>query len=300
MEVFKGQNIIDFGKAFPDDVSCASYLADLKWQDGFTCKKCGHTSGCRKAGNTYHCYKCNHVETATAGTLFHRVRFGLRKAFLIVFEMVNSTKGMSSIQVGLRYGIRQPTAWTFMHKVRKSMESSKENPMSTLVHVDEFVIGGMEEGMPGRSYNTDKTKAIVAVELSEKQKIKRVYIKKIDDYSANSLSTIFEEHIDTNAKVVTDKWTGYSPLKKDYNIEQIPSSKGKNFKQLHIIIHQIKSWIRTIPTHVGKKHVESYFNEFCFRINRSQHKETIFHKTIQRMLKAEPLPYKILIQNTIG
>lgn len=32
---------------------------------------------------------------------------------------------MSSIQVGLRYGIRQPTAWAFMHKVRKSMESSK-------------------------------------------------------------------------------------------------------------------------------------------------------------------------------
>jgi hypothetical protein len=44
MEVFKGQNIIDFGKAFPDDISCATYLADLKWHDGFTCKKCGHTS----------------------------------------------------------------------------------------------------------------------------------------------------------------------------------------------------------------------------------------------------------------
>ena len=60
--------------------------------------------------------------------------------------MVNSSKGLSSIQVGLRYGIRQPTAWTFMHKARKAMESSKKYPLSELVHVDEFVVGGIEEG----------------------------------------------------------------------------------------------------------------------------------------------------------
>jgi hypothetical protein len=99
MEKFIGQNIIDFGKAFPTDDECIAYLADLKWRDGFTCKKCGHTSGCKKSGHTYHFYKCDHVESATAGTLFHRCRFGLRKAFHIVFEMVNSSKGMSSIQV---------------------------------------------------------------------------------------------------------------------------------------------------------------------------------------------------------
>lgn len=296
MEVFSGQNIIDFGKVFYNDESCVAYLADLKWQDGFICKKCGHTSGCKKAGHNYHCYKCNHVESATSGTLFHRIRFGLHKAFHIVFEMVNSSKGMSSIQVGLRYGIRQPTAWTFMHKVRKAMESSKKYPLSELVHVDEFVVGGMEEGKKGRSYNTNKTKAVVAVELSEKNQVKRVYIKAIDDYSAKSLTPIFEQHISKTAKVVTDKWKGYSPLTKEYNIEQIPSANGKNFKQLHIIIHQIKSWIRTIPTHASKKHVESYFNEFVYRINRSQNKQTIFHNIIKRMINEKPLSYQLLIQ----
>jgi transposase-like protein/predicted RNA-binding Zn-ribbon protein involved in translation (DUF1610 family) len=296
MELFRGQNIIDFGKVFHNDESCVAYLADLKWQDGFICKKCGHTSGCKKAGHNYHCYKCNHVESATSGTLFHRIRFGLHKAFHIVFEMVNSSKGMSSIQVGLRYGIRQPTAWTFMHKVRKAMESSKKYPLSKLVHVDEFVVGGMEEGKKGRSYNTNKTKAVVAVELSEKNQVKRVYIKAIDDYSAKSLTPIFEQHISKTAKVVTDKWKGYSPLTKEYNIEQILSANGKNFKQLHIIIHQIKSWIRTIPTHASKKHVESYFNEFTYRINRSQSKQTIFHNIIKRMMNSKPLTYHTLIQ----
>lgn len=296
MEIFKGQNLINFGEVFPDDDSCLGYLFDLKWKDGFVCRKCGHTSGCEKSGYKYHCYSCNHVESATAGTLFHRVRFGLRKAFHIVFEMVNSSKGMSSIQVGLRYGIRQPTAWTFMHKVRKAMESSKKYPMSELVHVDEFVVGGMEEGKKGRSYNTQKTKAVVAVELTEKHQVKRVYIKAIDDYSAKSLTPIFEQHISESAKVVTDKWKGYLPLSKKYNIEQISSNQGKNFKQLHVIIHQIKSWIRTIPTHASKKHVESYFNEFSYRINRSQNRNTIFHNIIQRMVNSKPLQYLKLIQ----
>lgn len=296
MEIFKGQNLINFGEVFPDDDSCLGYLFDLKWKDGFVCRKCGHTSGCEKSGYKYHCYSCNHVESATAGTLFHRVRFGLRKAFHIVFEMVNSSKGMSSIQVGLRYGIRQPTAWTFMHKVRKAMESSKKYPMSELVHVDEFVVGGMEEGKKGRSYNTQKTKAVVAVELTEKHQVKRVYIKAIDDYSAKSLTPIFEQHISESAKVVTDKWKGYLPLSKKYNIEQISSDQGKNFKQLHVIIHQIKSWIRTIPTHASKKHVESYFNEFSYRINRSQNRNTIFHNIIQRMVNSKPLQYLTLIQ----
>jgi len=58
--------------------------------------------------------------------------------------MVNSTKSMSSIQIGKRYGIRQPTAWLFMHKVRKAMESSEKNPLKDWVHVDEFVLGGIE------------------------------------------------------------------------------------------------------------------------------------------------------------
>lgn len=296
MNIFKGQNVMDFGEVFPDDASCSRYLADLKWKDGFECKKCGHTSGCEKSGFTYHCYHCHHVESATSGTLFHRVRFGLRKAFHIVFEMVNSSKGMSSIQMGLRYGIRQPTAWAFMHKVRKAMESSKKYPLSELVHVDEFVVGGIEEGKKGRSYNTQKTKAVVAVELTEKQQVKRVYIKAIDDYSAKSLTPIFEQHISKDAKIMTDKWKGYTPLTSIYNIEQIPSNQGKNFKQLHVIIHQIKSWIRTIPTHASKKHIESYFNEFSYRINRSQKKNTIFHNIILRRVSSEPLSYQKLIQ----
>ena len=141
-----------------------------------------------------------------------------------------------------------------------------------------------------------RQKAVIAVELTDKNKVKRVYIKSIDDYSAKSLTPIFEEHISTSAKIFTDKWRGYSPLKSKYNIEQRESKNGKNFKEMHVVIHQIKSWIRTVPTHVSKKHIQSYFDEFSFRINRSIFKETIFHKTIERMIITLPINQKQIVQ----
>lgn len=297
MEIFKGQNILNFSKEFPHDDSCKAYLAHMKWGNGFVCPKCGHTKGCQKTGHKYHCYSCGSVESATANTLFHKVKFGLRKAFFIVFEMTASTKGMSSIQIGNRYGISQTTAWFFMQKVRDAMRSSEAHPLTGLVHVDEFVVGGKEDGKQGRSYDTKKKKAAIAVELTDDRKIKRVYIKSIEDYSAKSLTPLFQRHISKNASITTDGWRGYDPIAKNYNIEKVPSNNGKNFKELHTVIAQVKSWLRTIPSHISKKHVQAYFDEFCYRINRSIFKESIFHKTIERMVKAVPIHQNQIIRN---
>ena len=81
-----------------------------------------------------------------------------------------------------------------------------------------------------------------------------------------------------------------------YDIEQRSSENGQNFKELHIIIMQLKSWLRAIPTHVSKWHIQAYFDEFCFRINRSQFKQNIFHKTIERMTESKPLFHKQIKQ----
>ena len=58
---------------------------------------------------------------------------------------------------------------------------------------------------------------------------------------------------------------------------------------------QVKSWLRAIPTDVSKKHIQAYFDELYFRINRSQFKKTIFHKTIERMVTHKPLNQKLMI-----
>jgi len=294
--IFKGENIIDFTDTFTDDMSCLSYLAEKKWNGGYSCKKCGHDKfTVRKKNLARDCNSCHHIESPTAGTLFHKLRFGLRKAFFMVFELTATTKGLSSSQAAKRYGISRTTAWTFSHRIRKAMESSKNYPMKGEVHVDEFVFGGKENLKQGRSYDSKKKKLVGAIELSENNGVKRVYIQRIDDFSSKSLRKIFKDHISKEANVKTDKWSGYIPLKIDYNITQELSDNGRSMMQLHTIIHQVKSWLRSVYSWVDAGHIEKYLDEYSYRINRSQHKETIFDNLISRMVKSEPLMYQDII-----
>jgi transposase-like protein len=99
-----------------------------------------------------------------------------------------------------------------------------------------------------------------------------MYALKIDNYSAKKLAKIFDKHIDTNAKITTDKWKGYRPLFEHYNITQIESNKGMNFMALHTIIHQVKSWIRITYSWMSEFNINRYLDEFCYRINRSETK----------------------------
>ncbi len=83
--------------------------------------------------------------------------------------MTTSCKSLSSVEFAERYGISQTSTWFFMQKIRKAMESSKKYPLEDLVHVDEFTVGGKEEGKQGRNYDSKRKKAIIAVELTNKQ-----------------------------------------------------------------------------------------------------------------------------------
>ena len=297
MDIFKGQNLLEFSDRFKTDEDCKKYLAEIKWKDGFECLKCGHKRSQIRKDYSRTCNICSHQESATSSTLFHKVKFGVRKAFFITFEMGTSTKSLSASYMGVRYGVTEKTARLWMHKVREAMESSGNNPMTGNVHVDEFVLGGREKEKVGRSYNAKKKKAITAVELTEDGKVKRMYAMRIEDFSAQSLQYMFINHISRDAKVTTDKWKGYRPIAKAYNITQIESNSGLNFKVLHTMIHQVKSWIRTTYSWVSDFNSNRYFNEFCYRINRSQSKATIFNNLITKMVNKEKVYHKQIICN---
>ena len=295
MELFKGQNALEFADRFRTDEDCLEYLAEVKWHGGYRCVKCGHSACQERKGHARVCNRCSHIESATANTLFHKVKFGVRKAFYICFEMATTTKSLSARYMSGRIGVTEKTARLFMHKVREAMKSSGNHPMAGNVHIDEFVVGGKEDGKVGRSYHSKKKKVVCAVELTDEGKVKRMYSMKIKDYSAKELKRLFEAHISKEAKVTTDCWRGYRPLMKEYDIEQLESMGGTNFKALHTMIHQVKSWIRTTYSWVSHAHIDKYFNEFCYRINRSQSKTNIFNNLIGRMVEAEKIYQSDLI-----
>jgi transposase-like protein/ribosomal protein L37AE/L43A len=293
MELFKGQSVIDFLNRFKTDLDCQEYLANIKWKDGYVCPKCGHTKfTVRKANYGHDCNRCHHIESPTAQTIFHNVKFGLQKAFIIVFEMSTTTKSFSSSQMAKRVGVSRQTAWLFMHKVRTAMQSSKSEPMTGTVIVDEFVYGGKENLKQGRSNDSKKKKVVAAVQVNENGGVKRIYFQKIKDYSSESLHKIFEDHISNEAQVKTDQWTGYKPLQAEYSITQTKSDKGSTFFEMNTMIHQVKSWLRCTFSWMHEKHIQKYLDEFSYRINRSIYKENVFDLLINRMVFSKYISFQ--------
>ena len=238
---------------------------------------------------------CHHIESPIVDTMFHRVRFGLRKAFTIAFELSATTKGISTKQMANRLKISRTTATNFIKKVRISMASSESKPMIGQVFVDEFVFGGKEDLKQGRSNDSKKKKLIVAIETTETGGIKRVYFERLKDYSSAELRKIFDKHISKTAQIKTDQWTGYKPLLKEFDITQIKSNKGSSSKEIHTIIHQVKSWLRSTFSWVHEQHIQKYLNEFSYRINRSNNKDNIFDLLINRMMTTQNVQYQDII-----
>jgi len=293
---FQSLTIFDFQARFPDDRACMQYLAELKWGDGYLCPKCGNTKYCGGDKEfSRQCTKCRHISSPTSGTLFHKVKFPLLKAFYIVYYVSTNRKGISSTELSRKLGLRQKTCWLFKQKVMHGMKSSGQFKITGKAEVDETVVGGQEEGVRGRENNKKKL-VVFAIERKGKG-VSRVYGKVIGKSSAKELGSFMKDTIEPDTEIKTDEWTGYKPLKKDFaNLRQVPSGKkGDNFPDLHRVIMGFKGWLRGM--HHRVENLQAYIDEYCYRFNRSNMKDGIFDNLLRRMVKADPLPYKTYCLN---
>ena len=286
---FRGVNSLRFYQHFVSEEACYEYLSGIKWEGGqYVCKKCGNTHYCKgRLPYSRRCTRCKYDESPTAGTMFDKCKFSILLAFHIAFKISTKKKGMSSEELSEEYELRQKTCWEFKWKIQQAMQSSGNYPLTGKVHVDEFFVGGAEEGVFGRG-SKNKRLVVVALEIVN-EGFGRAYAEVIDDASAKSLRPFFERRISKDAEIITDEWNGYKPLKKDYpKLTQVPSDKGKNFPQLHIHIMNIKGWLRGIHHHCSKDRLQGYLDEYHFRFNRRAFKDTIFDVLIRRMVFYEP------------
>lgn len=291
---FKSLTIFEFQERFSDEKSCMNYLTELKWANSFECPKCGNNKYC--SGHKDHirqCSKCNYLVSPTSGTLFHKVKFPLLKAFYIVYYMSTSSKGIASTELSRKLGLRQKTCWLFKLKVMQAMKSSGNYKIEGKVEVDETVVGGQEEGVVGRK--NEKKKIIVFAAERKGKGISRLYGKVIPNSSAKELGAFMKTCITPEASIRTDEWTGYRPLKKEFvNLEQVPSgNKGENFPDLHRVIMGFKGWLRGIHHHT--EYLQAYVDEYTYRFNRNFMKEKIFDNLMRRMVNGSPCTYKDII-----
>lgn len=291
---FDSLTIFEFQERFPDENACLEYLAQKKWANGYVCPKCGNSKYC-KGDKEYNrqCTKCHYISSPTSGTLFHKVKFPLLKAFYIIYYVSTNKKGISSTELSRKLGLRQKTCWLFKQKVMVAMKSSGRYLMQGKVEVDETVVGGQEEDAVGRK-NLKKKLVVFAVERKGKG-ISRLYGRVIKNASAKELGGFMKQTIDKTSDIKTDRWNGYAPMKTDFSgLKQVPSGKkGENFPDLHRAIMGFKGWLRGMHHHVN--HLQAYIDEYTYRFNRSFMTKGLFDDLLNRMMLSQPHTYKMII-----
>lgn len=284
--MYKGTDLIEFIKVFSTNENCLKYLSEIKWANNqYQCKKCGGTNYCRGKGEfNRRCTRCKYDESVISGTMFERLEFDILRAFHIIYAMSVRKKGISSYEIENEFSISQETCWKFRNKVQGVMKSSELNPLQGNVDVDEFLVGGPEEGKKGRSHGKKKL-IIIALERLCPDKFGRSYMRQIQESTTEEFRPFFNTFISKDASIRTDNWKSYTALKDEYpKLVQIPSNDGKNFSELHIQIMNFKGWLRGIHHHCTKTHMQGYLDEYCYRFNRRNHLDTIFHKLLERMV----------------
>ena len=125
----KSVNFSEFVRIYPDRDACLRYLAELKWSDGFRCRKCGHEKCCdAREPNAQRCTRCGYVESATASTLLHRCKFDIVRALYTVFLVQTHQGKYSSVELSQKLELRQATCHAFIQKVRAALEHRQQSP----------------------------------------------------------------------------------------------------------------------------------------------------------------------------
>ncbi len=125
---------------FEDTEKVLKFVADIKWQDGFVCRSCGHTNFCDgKTPYSRRCTRCKKEESATAHTIFHNIKFPVNKAFYIAYNVCVLGNEFSSYNFSDQLGLNQMTCWKFRKRIQNCMlkiENKNKVKIHTILMAD--------------------------------------------------------------------------------------------------------------------------------------------------------------------
>lgn len=117
----------EFSKIYPDRETCFKFLSDLKWENGYACRKCGGTHyGGGHLPYSRRCSKCGYEESVIAYTILQNTRIPINKAFYMIFLMYSTKGKISSHKLSEILSIRQSTCWAYSSRIKKAMEAQKK------------------------------------------------------------------------------------------------------------------------------------------------------------------------------
>jgi len=293
-------SLLEFNQRFPSQKECIEHLFNLRWPNGFICPRCNSPQyGFHSGRFLYHCKDCRYQASLTAGSVMHKTRTPLMVWFWTIFMVACDKRGHSALSISKELKISYWIAWTLLQKIRRAMaEQDRRYKLKGIVELDDAYWGDKDKGKK-RGRGTTKSKVLVAVSTDTKKKhagfVKMEVVKKL---SQDTVSKFVRENIEPGSKIQTDDLNIYNALA-DLGVEheQYPLVSGeKPLPWVHIIISNAKTFCLGTYHRFGRKHLQAYLDEFCYRFNRRFWEDQLFDRLLAACTNCEITTYAELTQ----
>lgn len=281
-------NLLELTREFPDDAAAERWFEAQRWGDlGPVCGHCGSkrhsvTRGSHKM--PYRCRDCRGYFSAKLGTVMESSKLGYRTWLVAIYLLSESSKGVSSVQLGKHLGISQKSAWHLGHRIRAARASGTDPLMRGPVEVDEVYIGGRERNKHaskrdgGKRGPSGKQPIIGAVDRSTGE----VAAAHVTDVTAMGAAEFIARTVETGAMVYSDDAAVYGPLRRlGFGHAAVRHTAGE-YVRGEVHTNSIESvWALFRRGYIGTYHVMSpkhlgrYVREFVGRHNARQRKTGI-------------------------
>lgn len=287
-------SFFEFQERFQTEDDCFQYLKKIRWQDGYSCPKCGHNEAYFiEKRKLFQCKNCRHQTTVTVNTIFHRTHVPLKKWFWAIFLVGTDKRGCSAKRLEKLIGVHYTTAWLMIHKIRKAMgKRDSLYKLCNFIEMDDSYFGGSAPGKRGRGA-ANKSKVIVAVE-NRGTAPGYATMEVIESMHSNQLKDFALRAIEEDQTIHTDNYPSYNVLDVDfYHLGETvkPHEAMDKLPWVHILIGNAKSFIRGTYHGVSHKHLQSYLNEFCYRFNRRFNELLITDRLLTACLNTSTITY---------
>src|SRR5436305_549000 len=179
----RGPSEVEFRERFGTEEACRTALFAMRWREGLTCPACGGRGFCAlTTRKVFRCNRCKKQVSLTAGTVFQDTKLPLTTWFAAIQHPTQGKGGISSIELGRRLGVRQPTAWLVKHKLMRAMAAREAGKpkLAGRVEMGGAYLGGERSGGERGRGAAGKTPIIAAVETTAERRPKRLRLTVVE------------------------------------------------------------------------------------------------------------------------
>jgi transposase-like protein len=260
-----------FQDRFASEEDCAAFLFKSKWPDGFRCPRCSHehayTINTRRLP-LYQCRICRHQTSLTADTIMEDSRTPLSKWLTAIFLSSHVSSNINAVQLSKRINVTYKTAWSMLHLIRYTISAADmKRSLSGIVKGGLGLCGKLPFRSTIKLHSQEKP-ILIGVSMDDLGLPTHVKMKvvlsehMIDSYLLKSgLRSFTERYLEKGTeKVIFAQrfgWNRIRPIKVIFD---------------QVILHLIRTF-----RGLSKRHLQSYLDEACYRINLALEGKSVFN-----------------------